>query len=227
MRRREVLALLGIGGVMLAGCSLRHSYRYKMTVDVSTPQGVRSGFAVREVNFYSRLNGGDGAKVRGEAVAVDLPNGQVLFALLAGANGDVDYAAWIADWALKRELAPGGANPGYDAGNFAELFPTSPRTESPILSNAMPLLVHFKDIHDPTSVEKVDPFDLGGSFGAQYSLKRITMEITSSMVSVGIKNSLPWLGRYPEPILKNNHDQRDFSLAAILRHGDFRQGNYE
>lgn len=165
--------------------------RYKMTVEVETPEGVRRGFAVREVAIRHPLplpalgESRVSASVRGEAVVIDLPDGRVLFALLSGEKGDFDYGAWIADWALNQELFPGGANAGYKAGEFAELYPTHPQTQSPIVHSALPMLVRFRDIRDPKSVEKVSPEAAG--------VKRIWVETTSDAVTTRIEKRLGWL----------------------------------
>src|SRR5690348_1790200 len=64
------------------------TYRYKLTVVVDTPEGPRTGCAVREVTAYSEPHflpqaGGTSVKASGEAVIVDLPNGKMLVVLLA------------------------------------------------------------------------------------------------------------------------------------------------
>ena len=222
---RGVLGTL-VGGalVLLGGCGERKaSYRYRMTVEVETPQGVRTGSAVREVSFYSRPQGVYGAKVRGEAVMVDLPGGQTLYALLCDTGGDPDYAAWIADWALKRELKPGGANIGYDAGNFAELWPTQPKTESPIEQTRGPMLARFRDPADPNSIQRVMASDLAKSFGPGVKLTRITVETTTSEVTQLIGEQLKWLGQYRNQMLNGDryHFYQKPELAAHLNTGAF------
>src|SRR5690242_13207563 len=73
----------------LSGCALLpHRYSFKLTVEVETPQGVRSGSSVYQVSAASMpalLLPNERKRdwvVKGEAVAVDLPNGQTLFALM-------------------------------------------------------------------------------------------------------------------------------------------------
>jgi hypothetical protein len=51
-RRRAISLLTGAAAVGLAGCGLigsRASYRFRMTVDVQTPQGIRSGSSVNRL----------------------------------------------------------------------------------------------------------------------------------------------------------------------------------
>lgn len=226
MARRGMLATLADGAAALLGsCSSKPSaYCYRMIIEVDTPAGVRIGSAVREVSFYSRPQGVYGAKVKGEAVSVDLPGGTVLFALLCDTSGDPDYAAWVADWALKRELEPGGANTDYDAGDFAELWPTQPRTESPLWQTRGPMLVRFGDMSDPASVARVEPDDLAASFGPGIALKRITVETTRDGVTEQIGERLEWLGDYRDTMLNGKVLNDGSSLANCLTPGSFKWG---
>src|ERR1700722_17123777 len=64
------------------------SWRYKMTVTVETPEGVKMGSAVREVTRYRVFNLTTKwtyrFKVRGEAIVIDLGKRGTLFPLLVG-----------------------------------------------------------------------------------------------------------------------------------------------
>ena len=84
----------------VAGCSLTDqtpAYRYRLTVEVDTPDGVKTGSSVSEVDTevaggYSIPTPGRVTnRVRGEAVTVDLGEGRVLFALLRS-EADIDWA---------------------------------------------------------------------------------------------------------------------------------------
>jgi len=89
-------------------------------------------------------------------------------------------------------------------------------------SNQYPLLVTFTDIDDPTTVQRVDPANLAVTFGPGFLLRRIMLEITDEKVSKdGVRKLLPWLSDYPEPPLLPKIDPKDFSFAALRRHGDF------
>ena len=56
-----------------------------------------------------------------------------------------------------------------------------------------PLLVRFRDINIPESVQIVEPSDLETSFGPGVRLRRITVEVREDEVSEGIEKMLPWL----------------------------------
>jgi len=207
MARRGVLGMLAGGAAaLLSGCNpfgSNYSYRYKITVEVVTPQGLKSGYAVHETLVSNsnidlgELSGKRGMRTRGEAVAVDLPGGQVLFALvprdtLVQSVLDPD---WKNDWVASAQAISGGDTP---QGPIA-MTPTTPKERyksgQKIVEDvpSYPMLVRFRDINDPKTVEEVDPADLAASFGAGFKLKRITVEVTDEDVTVEIAKRLGWL----------------------------------
>ena len=204
------LLLAMLGAVLLPACSAAEDdptpdYRYRLTVEVDTPEGLRSGSSVIEVetrvNSANSIPNPDGLtrRARGEAVAVELPDGQVLFALLRSED-NVDWAK-----SITFTLAPEGSGESGDP--FQERFDNMlamggaielPETLGDYNRNltrtsGRPMLVTFRDPADPTSVERVDPDDLAASFGEGVSLKRITVEMTDDPVTRGIEERLGWL----------------------------------
>jgi hypothetical protein len=216
------VALGSVVALTLASCSKQEFRRYKMIVVVETPDGDRSGSAVRELKMnippnIPMLGEARGRTyVRGEAIIVDLPNGRTLFALLTGANGDVDYANTIL---TRAGLWDGSASDGPE-----ELWPQAPATQGLKNTSPLPMLVTFRDIKDPTSVERVNPDDLVASFGKGYKLKTITVQVTDAPVTTGIQKRLAWLSVHPESSLDPKHSPTDYSPAATIKHGAFRQG---
>lgn len=189
MKWRGVLAALLI--MVPAGCSRSYSAHYRTTVQVRTPQGVVAGAAVRTV-WLGRsmpnpipLPGEDRPhwEEHGEAVAVDLPSGQTLFALV----GDPVEEGW-----LIRDEPAARSDEGFQ---LWPNTPVSPRWKTPY---KLPLLVRFRDIGDPTSIERVDPNNLAASFGPGYSLKSIRVQKTYDAVTTGIDKRLSWLHGYPK-----------------------------
>lgn len=200
MTRRGLLGMLGGAVVLLsAGCgvfSSNYHYRYRMTVEIDTPQGLKTGSAVHEqIVTKSNVNVGDisakrGIYTQGEAVAVDLPGGQTLFALIPDSElvQSVLDPAWQNDWVESARRIKSGdtpdeplaMTPGKPADQFAR----------PI---GYPMLVHFRDITDPGTVEEVDPANLHASFGPGVTIRRITVEITDEPRTTGIKDKLRWL----------------------------------
>jgi hypothetical protein len=198
--------------------------RYKMTVEVDTPSGPRSGFAVREASVSRPLpiplpgESHPRARVRGEAVAVDVAPGKALYALLAGANGDVDYGARVALEVLRD-------GPGWFEEPQVEVWPRAPVSERNQQGEPLaPLLVTFADPADPKSVLAVDPDNLAASFGPGVTLKRVTVEITDDEVTTGIEKRLAMIGVEPNHGLDRTLGVTTKpTLAQQLGYGDFRR----
>lgn len=196
-----------VAALAVAACGLvddTPTYRYRLTVEVETPEGLRTGSSVIEVET-SRSGGipTPGAmyhRVRGEAVAVDLPGGRTLFALLRSEN-DIDWASRVM-FMLAPE-APLTAEDPFQV-RYANMLQLKgpiglPRMWPPVGGlderSAYPMMVTFGDLDDPTRVERVDPDDLAASFGEGVRLKRITVQMTDEPVTQRIAKRLAWLGR--------------------------------
>ena len=183
-----VLILTGLGA-MCALAKGENTLRYKMTVTVNTPEGEKTGYAVREAGRYSEARilpqqGGVTYNIlKGEAVVVDLGKRGVLFALMG------------------------------DLGNLSEsqeVFDLKEKNGRAMLTSAQyPTFVHFRDLKDPKTVEgvvrsddldrakKADPnsaiVDFESIFGKDDHIKEITIEVTNEPVTWGIEKWLPWL----------------------------------
>jgi hypothetical protein len=186
-----IAAALAIGAWWMIGP--RNSWRYKMTIEVETPQGVRSGYAVRQVTYRPAGFGFLAEskphwRVNGQAVIIELPGGRTLYALLTGNNGDVNYGARIADRAMGGD---GGRVRGWPAP--VELYPSAPDRGVFKITDPVPMLVTFADPHDPKSIRRVDPANLAASFGPGVRLRSIRIAVTGASTSKGIQSLLPWL----------------------------------
>lgn len=188
MVRRGVLGLLVGGAVaVLGGCGGDSaSYRFRMTVEVDTPQGLKTGSSVIEVDAERQEQVLSEARpmfssVKGEAVAVDLRSGP-LFVLLQMPDARTTYISAVT-YALAPDLREGGWEPFWKAVNRLGGWFGSANGELP--REDWPLMVRFRDIHDPKSVERVDPEAVG--------VKRIVLETTGDAVTTGIEQRLEWL----------------------------------
>ena len=192
MTRRD----FGVGASTLAllalsACGVVEDYppfRYRLTVEVATPQGLRTGSSVIELHYSGLHTGigwasGGGYDVKGEAAAVDLGGGHVLFALLTR-PGASDGAAQYVTSAFPM---PSSTTADY----FAKL--RARRDVGVLPTSAYPMLVTFGDVRDPKSVVAVDPADLAKSFGAGTKLTRITVQMTDEPVTKAIEKRLGWL----------------------------------
>lgn len=221
MKRRNFLRGLILASMLLqSGCSLADNtptYRYRLKVEVETPEGLKTGSSVIEVEQSMGRSAGTGfgeiimRRVHGEAVAVDLPGGRTLFALLRSED-ETDWAGNVMQY-----LAP-----KIEGEKFSEQFDNVllikgehelPRHWPPfaggLVLSGYPMLVTFSDLADPTSVALVDPDDLAASFGEGTTLKRITVQITDDPVTTGIEKRLGWWNERVEaggglvPMIKN------------------------
>lgn len=224
------MVLLGMTAA-LAACGLLnggYSYRYRITVEVDTPEGMRSGSSVWETRQWEGSGIPDRSirsAVKGEAVVVDLPGGS-MFALLRAQDMNVNYASNIVYSHLLDHPDPGvqmSREADGFAGNMRAIAKVKPAFE--LYPDEYPLLVRFRDTKDPASVEKVDPADLAASFGPGARLRRITVAVTDDAVTTGIENRFAWWSEYRERHFNSSstisESMKDTQLAAHLSTGDF------
>jgi hypothetical protein len=195
--------ILGLTAALfvLAWIQSSGSYRFRMTVEIETPQGLRTGSSVMEEGAYKKLKltseeHSGGGYTHGEAVVVDLPDGPV-FALLTLGSGEHLLGEVVTN-ALVPDMVRGDVD-GYVAAVrklgrswFGSVKAELPRTRDrgPNFSKdryekGWPVMVRFRDVHDPKTVELVDPQAIG--------VKRIWAETTSDQVTRGIEKRLEWL----------------------------------
>ena len=196
-RRSFALTFAGAGAAclapLLAGCAGPvHSLRYKLALDVETPEGLKTGASVVQLSVRHitaiDVGGSFPREIRGEAVAVDLGQRGLLFALLS-ADGDrktSKSAEKIAQAALGFKGGNETLLPWIDSAQAAKLKAAVP-------AELLPMLVRFRDIADPKSVERVDPNNLAAAFGPGVTLKRATLEITDEPITTGIEKRLGWM----------------------------------
>lgn len=178
------LAVVVAATVLLAACDLfpkTWQWNQKLTLEVATPQGIRSGSAVTHVSWQDvNAVGNYPSSYSGEATVVEVAPGKYLFALVGEGTRYI---------ALRTFAAESGASvtpEGFAAASKVRGIRNVPRDN-------YPLLVTFTDITDPKTVQKIDPDNLVASFGPGVALKRITLEITDEKVTEGkIETILAW-----------------------------------
>lgn len=193
MGRRGVLGLMAVSALaLLSGCGIfgkSISYRYRLTVEVDTPQGVKIGSSVIQID-EAEQGGLEGShlqvRMTGEAVAVDLQGSKTLFALLDGSPLSAitqKLQAKPSDWyAVDKALK--------DTEGVFDV----PRTVANFRGkqvDAWPMLVTFGDVADPRTVKRVDPDDAAATLGEGIRIRRITVEMTDDDVTTGIEKRLP------------------------------------
>ena len=223
MTRRGVLGLL-TAALMLGGCSemFPHKYRFRMTVEIDTPQGLRRGSSVYQVwaNDTTAVLPEEAKRdwgVKGEAVAVDLPGGGTLFALLKTVNPMREDLARMSmaalDPAFNNDIVE-------SAGRIAD--GNHIRSPAEVAPSDYPMLVKFDDIADPKSVKRVEPTNLAAAFGPGVRLKRITVEVTDDNVTTGIAKTLKWLPMHKGSLdytgrLHPDNSEKDLTPSAFIK----------
>jgi hypothetical protein len=210
----------------LAGCGRTESYRYKLTLAVNTPDGVKRGSSVVEVMFYevSFPERGTMHKLRGEALYLDLgPGARPLVALLTrqlpkGSSG----RHWTRDAGPETRWI----SRTYDqtpSQDFIEDVPRIARKRGPrqITPADLPDLVTFADVNDPKSVIEVDPKDLQATLGPNITWNEITLESTDEAITKGIKTKLPWIPAYYDRMLDGDRYHGKTTTANTLSTADF------
>ena len=157
-----------------------------MTVHVDTPAGPRSGASVLEVTHYP--NGTSPTRLKGEAVAVDLPGGQTLFVLLI--RGRSESAAATYAGAAFHPPTVYGADAWREQ---AEYIKRQTRPAS-LKAQDLPTFVRFRDPADARTVELVYPSNLSASFGPGIRLNRVDIQITEDPVTETIERRMPNFG---------------------------------
>ena len=215
--------ILGLAFAILAlvGCGERlPTYRYKITVEVETPEGLRTGSAVREVRSGcgptpSAVRAS--LRMRGEAVAIDLPNGEQLFGLLIGGASAENLASITLSPQIVGQRKFTESCEQFD---FTVKALAASRLSGVVSPEDYPMFVRFLDIGDPMSVEAVDPENLAAAFGEGYRIERITVNTTNEPVSDGIGDRLPWLAEIGGRYLHGESISRGAPLG--LHGGNFR-----
>jgi hypothetical protein len=239
-RKHDVMSMISLSfvrlvavvamGLCLAGCGRSETYRYKLTLAVNTPEGVKRGSSVVEVLFHevSVPERGTMHKLRGEALYLDLgPGARPLIALLTRylPKGGAGHH-WTRDagpettWMLRIDGQTPTEKYIDDVPRLANL--RGPRQITPA---DLPDLVTFADVKDPKSVVEVDPNDLQATLGPGITWNEITLESTDEAITTGIAMKLPWLPAYSEKNLRLdgfNHGAKS-DLANILSGFEFDQ----
>ena len=210
-----------------------NSFRYKVTVNVETPEGLKSGSAVREARIYQQPEVGDNGpwtNVFGEAVVVDLGARGVLFATL---DTDDHYLVFR----TFSEGPPGLTRKG--ARYYEQL-----RAKAVVDPLNYPLLVAFKDIKDPKTITVAyKPLkqrdnnkpgiqykivgvedNMAELFGNGVRLKDITIEMTKVQITRNVIEYLPWLDLYRNRRFDGNDSAAipvEGPLASLISVGRF------
>jgi hypothetical protein len=210
----------------LAACGRTESYRYKLTLAVNTPDGVKRGSNVTEVSFFEVSIPARGImhKLRGAALYLDLGPGTRPLIALVGRQ----IKPYSGQWSRDGGPATTQLFRLYDISPSADVMDTLAkvtrmRGERTITANELPDLVTFADMDDPNTVTEVDPNDLQATLGPGISWNEITLEITDEPITKGIEQKLPWIPYYYCAMLDGARYHDKTTLANTLSTADFEE----
>ncbi|MEH2547339.1 hypothetical protein V1283_003984 [Bradyrhizobium sp. AZCC 2262] len=176
----------------------RPAHKYRLTVEVETPEGRKSASGVMAVHPDRSYTRRGQTRTLGDAIFVDLGQGKNLVALLAHVDknlvlDDMNYVALRAYLAATGKRVP-----------FSEMS----RLTGVVLvkGELIPVLVSFADQAMPGTARVVLPDDAEAVLGKGYRLQGISVEVVPNgywpldfggalgeAVTRGIQAKLPWL----------------------------------
>jgi hypothetical protein len=191
-----LLAVLVIGDQIRIN---RPDHKYRLTVEVETPDGIKSGSGVLSVHPDRGYSRHGHTATRGDAVFVDLGDGKNLLALLAHLDKSIDLDE--INYVALRAHRAAGRNASFNAmGGMTGAVP--------VTGAVTPILLTFADPGDPKTARWVLADDLEGVFGKQFHLRGVSAEVVPNgfwpldfggplgqPVTRGIETKLPWLNR--------------------------------
>ena len=198
---------LGLLAALVIGDQIRINrpgHKYRLAVEVETPDGVKSASGVMSVHpdrGYSRKGS---TLTKGDAVWVDLGGGKNLVALLAHLDDkglELDGMNFVA----LRAFNAAGRKTTFNAMN--RMTGTAQVTGALI-----PVLAAFSDVSDSATMRTVKPDDLAATYGNGFALRGVSVEavpngfwpldfggVLGEPVTRGIEAKLPWWGRAGDP----------------------------
>jgi hypothetical protein len=147
------IAMIGLAAIVASFFAYMawntHTVRFQLTVEIETPDGVKTGSSVVETNWtWQRPVAGIPftKHVRGEAVFVDLGSGKhVVSLLVSGTTGEgVDWPTYL--WQTFRQARK--------VEHVWQVL-SATRAESDVQIRWLPTFVNFSDINDPTTARVV------------------------------------------------------------------------
>jgi hypothetical protein len=183
-----------------------YTYRYRMTAEVETPEGLKTGSSVVEINTAQwpeclrGLFGGhtSNTKIKGEGSSVEIDKGKFLFVLLES-HKDVDHAKYILAYAAPMENAD-WSNP-----KTSEYIWNSTKTRKGIkyygtLKNAkgelpeqeLPSMIAVIEKEGLVDVKEVTSKNMADVFGKGVVFKGVSVETTEDSVEWKLEKMPVW-----------------------------------
>ena len=182
----------------------RPGHKYRLAVEVETPEGVKSASGVLAVHPDRGYARGGSTLTKGDTVFAALGGGKNLLALLAH----------IDDKALELDGMNYVALRAFNAAGKKVSFNEMNRSSgtAPVTGTLIPVLATFTDINDPATMRVVRPDDLEATYGKGFRLRGVIAEAVPNgfwpldfggalgePVTRGIEAKLPWWSRPGDP----------------------------
>lgn len=194
-----IVLAAAIYAVSLSACGERFgTYHFRLTIEVDTPDGVRRGSSVLAVTYgrgprwAQGIGGGSAyARLRGEAVFVELADGRGVVALLAhGSEGyDVNSIGWLPITAFT------GAPLGW--GSIDALAALRARGKylegvTELKNLLVPTFIASLDVRDPKKTYRLNNSEFVYIFGKGYAFGRAALEIVPAGIWPFNLLPVPW-----------------------------------
>jgi hypothetical protein len=167
------VAVLGWGWIYLA----RPEHKYRLTIEVQTPSGVKSASGVMAVHMGKDSGilpeAGGSIGMKGDAIFVDLGDGRHLITALAHGPNASNFDG-MSRLAMKA-FAAAGQNV-----RFKDVNQLGGKVQ--VYGDLIPTLVMFANLVDPKTARVLDPANIEEIFGNGFHLNRVILE----MVPVGL-----------------------------------------
>jgi hypothetical protein len=188
-----LLAVLFVGDQIRIN---RPGHKYRLTLEVETPDGVKSASGVMAVHPDRGYSRSGHTTTKGDAVLVDLGGGKNLVALLAHLDNTIDLDGM--NYVALRAYKAAGQNV-----SFNEMSRMTGAV--PVTGALIPILVSFTDLSNPVTAQTVRPDDLAAVLGQGFRLHGMAAEVVPNgiwpldfggrlgePVTRGIEAKLPW-----------------------------------
>ena len=177
----------------------RPAHKYRLSVEVDTPSGLKSASGVMAVHPDRSYSRGGVTRTKGDAVFINVGGGQTLIVLLAHLDPSVELDG-MNYLALRAYMAAGRKVSFKDVSRMTDAVP--------VTGALIPIFTAFSDINDPATMRAVKPDDLESAFGKGFVLRSVSVEAVPNglwpldfggslgePVTRGIEAKLPWWNR--------------------------------
>jgi hypothetical protein len=192
------------------------TFRYKLTAEVMTPDGLKTGSSVIEVSLSSgNLLGLINHRVQfdhvsGEAVYVDLGRGKNLFVLLGAdrwerrdkvkddAGNAPQHLTSMGAMQLPKYVYGINSRPGRERRlgwerDTQRLIDSELGAPPQVVSFPnIPMMGSFADLQNPETFRTLDPENINTVLGEGYALKQVTVQITQEPPTRQLASVLSW-----------------------------------